>query len=333
MFELCRFHAGHSLRTGIVALSSGGMLGDLGIAPQRTLRTAVGCRGIGLHSGQPVAMTLCPATADSGILFRRLDAGAEIRAEWRNTTESALATVLSNGEGIAIGTIEHLMAALAGCAIDNAIVELDGPEVPIMDGSAAPFVQLIERAGILVQDAARRAFKVLKPVSVSHNGCSAALVPDHGFSMSFEIDFDNPLIRQQDMTVSFEPDTFRAELASARTFGLLDDWPRLRAAGLARGGSLDNAVVISGDRVLNDGGLRFSDEFVRHKLLDAFGDLYLAGGPIIGCFRGVRSGHALNRSLLRALFSDPDACCATTIVESASLDIASRTDAARIASA
>ena len=309
------------------------MLGDMEIAPQRTLRSAIGCRGIGLHSGQPVAMTLGPAAVDSGITFRRRDAGAEIRAEWRNTIESALSTVLSNGEGIAVGTIEHLMAALAGCSIDNAIVEIDGPEVPIMDGSAAPFMQLIDRVGVLPQDAARCAIKVLKPVSVSHNGCSAALTPDHGFSMSFEIDFDNPLIRQQDMTVTFEADTFRAELAPARTFGLLDDWPRLRAAGLARGGSLENAVVISGDRVLNDGGLRFSDEFVRHKLLDALGDLYLAGGPIIGHFRGVRSGHALNRRLLQALFADPDAWCATTIVESATINVAIAPVAARVARA
>jgi UDP-3-O-[3-hydroxymyristoyl] N-acetylglucosamine deacetylase len=308
------------------------MLGDLGIAPQRTLRAAIGGRGIGLHSGRPVAIKLRPAPADSGVTFRRRDAGAEIRADWRNTIESALSTVLSNGEGITIGTIEHLMAALAGCSIDNAIVELDGPEVPIMDGSAAPFMQLIERAGIVTQDAARHAFKVLKPVSVSDNGCSAALVPDHGFSMSFEIDFDNPLIRQQDMTVTFEAETFRAELAAARTFGLLDDWPRLRAAGLARGGSLDNAVVVSGDRVLNAGGLRFSDEFVRHKLLDAFGDLYLAGGPIIGQFNGVRSGHALNRRLLQALFADPDAWCATTIVETTTVNVAAE-PAARVASA
>jgi UDP-3-O-[3-hydroxymyristoyl] N-acetylglucosamine deacetylase len=309
------------------------MLGDLGIAPQRTLLSVVGCRGIGLHSGQPVAMTLRPAEPDSGIVFRRRDAGAEIRAEWRNTKESALSSVLSNGEGIEIGTVEHLMAALAGAAIDNAVVELDGPEVPIMDGSAAPFLRLIARAGTLEQDAARRAVKVLKPVSASVNGCSAMLLPEHGFSMSFEIDFDNSLIRRQDITVVFEPGTFAAELAPARTFGLLDDWPRLKAAGLARGGSLDNAVVISGDRVLNDGGLRFADEFVRHKLLDAYGDLYLAGGPIIGQFRGVRSGHALNRRLLLALFADPDAWCSTTLIESGTPGLVPLSAAARIASA
>jgi len=164
------------------------MLGDMGVAPQRTLRSATGCRGIGLHCGQPVTMTLRPAPPDTGIVFRRLDAGAEIRAGWTSTTNSALSTVLSNGEGIEIGTIEHLMAALAGTGIDNAVVELDGPEVPIMDGSAAPFVQMIERAGLLAQDAVRRAFKILKPVQVSESGCSAALLPEHGFSMSFEIE-------------------------------------------------------------------------------------------------------------------------------------------------
>jgi UDP-3-O-[3-hydroxymyristoyl] N-acetylglucosamine deacetylase len=309
------------------------MLGEMGIAPQRTLGSATGCRGIGLHCGLPVAMVLRPAPANTGIIFRRLDAGAEICASWTSTTESALSTVLSNGEGIQVATIEHLMAALAGSRIDNAVVELDGPEVPIMDGSAAPFVQLIERAGTVAQDAARRAFKILKPVSVSDNGSSAALLPEHGFSMSFEIDFDNPLIRRQDINLNFETDTFKAELAPARTFGLLDDWPRLKAAGLARGGSLDNAVVVSGNRVLNDGGLRFADEFVRHKLVDALGDLYLAGGPIIGHFRGLRSGHALTRRLIAALFADRDAWCDTTIAEATALGAVSWPHATRVARA
>jgi UDP-3-O-[3-hydroxymyristoyl] N-acetylglucosamine deacetylase len=264
-------------------------------------------------------MTMRPAPPEAGIKFRRIDAGAEIRAVWNSTSESALSTVLSNGEGIQIGTIEHLMAALAGCGIDNAVIELDGPEVPIMDGSAAPFVSLIERTGTVEQDAARRAIKVLKPISVAENGASAALLPEHGFSMSFEIDFDNPLISRQDIVLSFEPGTFEAELAPARTFGLLDDVSRLQAAGLALGGSLDNAVVVSGNRVLNDGGLRYADEFVRHKLLDALGDLYLAGAPIIGHFRGVRSGHALTRRLLAALFADEDAWSETTMAESAGL--------------
>ena len=291
----------------------------MGIISQRTLASTAHCRGIGLHGGHAVSMTLRPAAPDTGIVFRRVDAGAEIAALWHNTVEAALCTVLSNGEGIEIRTIEHLMAALGGCGIDNAIVELDGGEVPAMDGSAAPFVALIERAGTALQRPPRRAIKVLKPVRVNGDGASAALLPDHGFSMSFEIDFNNPLIRRQDMTVSFEADTFKTELSRARTFGLLDDVERLWAAGLARGGSLDNAVVISGDRVLNDGGLRFGDEFVRHKLLDAYGDLYLAGSPIIGYFRGSYSGHLHTRRLLAALFADPDAWCATTLAETNAL--------------
>jgi len=309
------------------------MLGDMEIVPQRTLGGPAACRGIGLHCGQPVALTLYPAPPNSGIVFRRSDAGVAVRAGWKSTVQSALSTVLSNGEGVQIGTIEHLMAALAGCRIDNAVVEVDGPEVPIMDGSAAPFVMMIERAGTVRQDAPRRAFKVLKPVCVSEDGASAALMPEHGFSMSFEIDFDNPLIRRQDITLTFEPGTFEAELAPARTFGLLDDWPRLKAAGLARGGSLDNAVVISGSRVLNDGGLRFADEFVRHKLVDALGDLYLAGGPIIGHFSGTRSGHALTRRLLAALFADRDAWCETTMIEAADLGTIAGEPAARVARA
>jgi UDP-3-O-[3-hydroxymyristoyl] N-acetylglucosamine deacetylase len=301
------------------------------IALQRTLGTAITCQGIGLHCGEAVTMTLYPAPPDSGIVFRRADRGAEIRASWISTTESALSTVLSDGEGTQIGTVEHLMAAFAGNRIDNVVVELDGPEVPIMDGSAAPFLALIRQAGIVAQDAARRGFKVLKPVCVTDNGASAALLPEHGFSMSFEIDFDNPLIRRQDIALVLEPETFKAELASARTFGWLDDWPRLKAAGLALGCSLDNAVVISGDRVLNAGGLRFADEFVRHKLLDALGDLYLAGGPIIGHFRGVRSGHALNRRLLAALFADRDAWVATTLADTTDLAGFARPAAARAA--
>ena len=309
------------------------MLGEMGIAPQRTLRDVASCRGIGLHCGQPVTMTLRPAAPDSGIVFRRSDAGAEIRADWSNSVDSALSTVLSNREGIHVATVEHLLAALAGNCIDNAVVELDGPEVPIMDGSAAPFVRLIERVGTEAQDAPRRAIKIMKPVEVAENGSSAALLPDSGFSMSFEIDFDNPLIRHQDISLSIDPDAFNAELAPARTFGLLDDWPRLKAAGLARGGSLDNAIVVSGDRVLNAGGLRFADEFVRHKLVDAVGDLFLAGGAIIGHFRGLRSGHALTRRLLAAVFADPAAWRFTTMFEAADLGAPVWTTTARATAA
>src|SRR3954467_8332826 len=309
------------------------MLGKMGISPQRTLRKAASCRGIGLHSGQPVTMTLRPAAPESGIVFRRSDAGAEIRAAWNNSIESALSTVLSNREGVHVGTVEHLMAALAGNRIDNAVVELDGPEVPIMDGSAAPFVHLIESVGTVAQDAPRRAIKILKPVEVAENGSSATLLPDSGFSMSFEIDFDNPLIRHQDISLSIDPEAFNTEIAPARTFGLLDDWPRLKAAGLARGGSLDNAIVLSGDRVLNAGGLRFADEFVRHKLVDAVGDLSLGGGAIIGHFRGLRSGHALTRRLLSAVFADPNSWCFTTMLEAADLGAPVWTATARAAAA
>jgi UDP-3-O-[3-hydroxymyristoyl] N-acetylglucosamine deacetylase len=278
-------------------------------------------------------MRLLPAARDTGIVFRRVDMGTEIRAVWSNTIDASLCTVLSNGEGVRVGTIEHLMAALAGCEIDNAIVEIDGPEVPAMDGSAAPFVTLIQRAGTVVQDRPRRAIKVLKPVRVNGDGAAAELLPDHGFSMSFEIDFDNPVIRQQDIQVGFEPDTFHIELSPARSFCLLDEVDRMRAAGLAQGGSLDNAVVISGDRVLNEGGLRFADEPVRHKLLDAFGDLYLAGGPIIGHFHGTRSGHSHTRRLLAALFADPDAWCATTLADASEFRAVAWPTAAELAHA
>jgi UDP-3-O-[3-hydroxymyristoyl] N-acetylglucosamine deacetylase len=290
------------------------MLGDITAPLQQTLKTVIGCRGVGLHSGRRVAMNLLPAAPGTGIVFRRTDAGVEIRANWINAVDSARCTALSDGEGTSVGTVEHLMAALAGTEIDNVVVELDGPEVPIMDGSAAPFVFLIECAGIVEQDAPRRAVEVLRPVSVVADGAMAVLSPGHRFSMSFEIDFESSLIRRQGMSVDLDASTFKSELSRARTFGLLDEVARLREAGLARGGSLDNVIVVSGDRVLNSGGLRYDDEFVRHKMLDAVGDLYLAGAPIIGHFRGVRSGHAHTRRLLAALFADSEAWGYTTPV-------------------
>ncbi len=294
------------------------MLGEIGaLLQQQTLKTVIGCRGVGLHSGQRVAMSLVPAVAGTGIVFRRTDTGAEIRAVWGNAVNSMRCTMLSDGGGTMVGTVEHLMAALAGAAVDNAIVELDGPEVPIMDGSAAPFVFLIECAGIVEQDAPRHAIKVLKPVAIVEDGAMAALYPDDGFSMSFEIDFANTLIRRQGMSMTVDFGSFKSELSRARTFGLLDDVDRLRAAGLARGGSLDNVVVIAGDEVLNSGGLRYADEFVRHKLLDAVGDLYLAGAPLVGRFCGVRSGHAHTRRLLAALFADDDAWAFTSLAATA----------------
>lgn len=283
------------------------MLGEIIGPVQQTLKTVIDCRGIGLHSGRRIAMRLAPGAPDSGIVFRRTDRSGEVRAVWENAVKSPRCTVLSNGEGMTVSTVEHLMAAFAGMAVDNAIVELDGPEAPIMDGSAAPFVFLIECAGLAEQNAPRRFIKVLRPVGVGGDGATAALVPDDGFSMSFRIEFDNSAIRCQRKSLVIDAATFKAELSLARTFGLLDEVDRLRAAGLARGGSLDNVIVVTGDRVLNRGGLRYDDEFVRHKLLDALGDLYLAGAPLVGRFCGVRSGHAHNRRLLSALFADDEA--------------------------
>jgi UDP-3-O-[3-hydroxymyristoyl] N-acetylglucosamine deacetylase len=283
------------------------MLGEVGPSFQHTLKSAIGCRGVALHSGQKISMNLIPAPPETGIIFRRTDIGAEIRAVWENVVESTRCTSLSDGAGGLVGTIEHLMAALAGTAIDNLIVELDGPEVPIMDGSAAPFVFLIECAGVARQDASRHSIKVLKRVSIVDDGAMAMLYPAFGFSMSFEIDYDNPLVRRQQMNLALDAASFKSELSPARTYGFRKDVERLRAAGLARGGSLDNVVVVDGHQVLNRGGLRYENEFVRHKLLDALGDLYLAGAPIIGRFRGVRSGHSHNHRLLRALFADDKA--------------------------
>src|SRR5260221_1466421 len=295
----------------------------MNVVQQRTIKNPIHCRGVGLHSGVKAAMTLHPAAPGSGIVFRRTDAGgagAEIAATWQNVVESAVCTPLSSGEGITIGTVEHLMAALAGAEIDNVLVELDGPEVPIMDGSAAPFVFLIECAGIVEQDAPRRAIRILKTVTVEDGEKSASLMPDDGFSMSFEIDFASRAISRQDLSIVFDSDSFKSEISRARTFGLLHEVDRLRAAGLVRGGSLDNSVVVSGDTILNEGGLRYADEFVRHKLLDSLGDLYLAGAPIIGHFRGLRSGHLLNRKLLEALFATPDAWCKTTLSRADAVD-------------
>jgi UDP-3-O-[3-hydroxymyristoyl] N-acetylglucosamine deacetylase len=279
---------------------------------QRTLRKSIDCVGIGLHSGTTVSMTLHPGEVDSGIIFRRTDVGGVVLpARWDQVVDSNLCTALGNRDGVRIGTVEHLMAAFAGCHIDNAVVELDGPEVPIMDGSAQPFVFLMECAGAVEQDAPRRSIRILKPVRVETGGGSAELVPADFFSMEFEIDFGSPAVGNQKISLNLVNGTFKKEVARARTFGFEHEVEGLRAAGLALGGSLDNAVVVSGDKVLNEDGLRYHDEFVRHKVLDAVGDLYLAGAPIVGRYRGRRAGHALTRKLLEALFADPDAWCET----------------------
>jgi UDP-3-O-[3-hydroxymyristoyl] N-acetylglucosamine deacetylase len=260
-----------------------------------------------------LALTLRPAPPDSGIVFRRIDAGAEIRAHWKNTIVSSLSTVLSNGEGVRINTIEHLMAAFAGAAIDNAVVEFDAPEIPIMDGSAGPFVQAIDEAGIVWLAAPRRFTKVLKPIRVMKDGAFGELRPyDRGFRVEVGIDFDHPLIGRQALAVEVGPATFRREIARARTFGFLRDVGKLWNAGYALGASLENTLVVSEDRILNAGGLRFPDEFVRHKVLDAIGDLALAGAPILGAYRSVCGGHKLNHAVLTALIADP---AAWTIVE------------------
>jgi UDP-3-O-[3-hydroxymyristoyl] N-acetylglucosamine deacetylase len=286
-------------------------------AVQKTLKAPIHCTGIGLHTGVKAAMRLLPAAEGTGIVFRRIDGSVaiEIAANWSNAVESALCTTLRDLRGNSIMTIEHLMAALSGCGIDNAIIELDGPEVPIMDGSAAPFVFLIECAGTAAQTAPRQAIKVLKPIWVGDDHKSASLEPDHVFAVDFEIDFDNPMIAQQSVSVVLEPMVFKSEVSRARTFGFLHEVDQLRAAGLARGGSLDNAIVVSSAGILNEGGLRYVDEFVRHKALDAIGDLYLAGGPLLARFQGVRSSHALNRRLLEALFTDRDAWCYAQVIE------------------
>lgn len=277
-------------------------------ARQKTLKAAIHCRGVGLHTGARVNMTLHPSAPGTGITFRRSDlGGTEIAAQWRNIIPSTLCTTIGTDNDAKVATIEHLMAAFAGLEIDNAVVELDGPEVPVMDGSAAPFVFLIECAGIAEQVAPRRGIKVLKPVKVGGDDSSATLIPADGFRVSFAIDFASSAIRCQELSFDADAESFKHEISRARTFGFLDDVERMRKAGLARGGSLENAVVISGDRVLNKEGLRYDDEFVRHKMLDALGDLYLAGGAIMGHFHGVRSGHALNHQLLAALFADPSA--------------------------
>jgi UDP-3-O-[3-hydroxymyristoyl] N-acetylglucosamine deacetylase len=278
------------------------------VARQRTLRKSIGCLGVGLHSGAKVSMTLRPGDVDEGIVFRRVDLdGAEVPARWDHVVDTTMCTSIGRPDGVRISTIEHLMAAFAGCGVDNAVVEVDGAEVPIMDGSAQPFVFLIECAGVVEQNAERRAVRILKPVRIEDGDRVAELMPSDDFTVEFEIDFDRPAIARQSLEVTLANGAFKTDIARARTFGFEDEVERLQAAGLALGGSLHNAVVVSGDRVLNKGGLRFDDEFVRHKVLDAIGDLYLAGGPIIGRYRGVRAGHSLTRQVLRKLFDDAEA--------------------------
>src|SRR5271156_4710936 len=277
---------------------------------QRTLKNRIKCSGIGLHSGVRVNMILNPAGAGTGIVFRRTDVrGAQqfIPARFDTVTDLTMCTTVGNGDGISVGTIEHLMAAFAGCGVDNVLVELDGPEVPAMDGSAAPFVFLIECADTVEQPAIRRYIQLLQQIEVRDGNRAAILSPADYFGVSFEIDFANAVVGEQSCHFALYNGTFKAELARARTFGFVSEFEQLQSRGLARGGSLENAVVISGEKVLNEEGLRYEDEFVRHKALDSIGDLFLAGAPILGHFHGIRSGHALNNRLLQALFAEQDA--------------------------
>lgn len=277
---------------------------------QYTLKMPVSCSGVGLHSGQAVTLNLAPAPVNHGIRFIRSDVAAQdalVEARWDNVVNTQLCTVIGNEAGVTVSTIEHLLSALAGCGVDNALISIDGPEVPIMDGSAEPFVFLIECAGLKAQNAPRRAVRVLKEVAYEEGDKRAVLSPGAGTTFSFEIDFENPAIGRQFQSFRLVNGTFKSQISRARTFGFLQEVEWMRRNGLAQGGSLDNAIVIDGAAVLNKGGLRYADEFVRHKILDAIGDLYLAGGMLLGHFEGLRAGHALNNKILRALFSDPTA--------------------------
>jgi len=287
---------------------------------QKTLKRPIPCRGVGLHSGAAVTMQLCPAPANHGIRFLRTDVTDRdpwIAARYDRVVDTRLCTVVGNEDGVRVGTIEHLMAALAGCEIDNAVIEIDAAEVPVMDGSSEPFVFLIECAGSVELDAPRRAIEVRKAVTVGDASRGLTLAPAEAFSVDFEIDFDSPVVAHSTLDVRLVNGTFKREIAKARTFGFLADVEKLRAMGLARGGSLENSVVVDGDRVLNEGGLRFDDEFVRHKVLDCVGDLYLAGAPILGRVTATRSGHHTNNEVLRALFADPTAYAIVELPESA----------------
>jgi len=279
---------------------------------QRTLKSSIGCVGVGLHSGRKLQMVLSPARVGTGIVFRRTDAAAgpdghDIPARFDHVADTRMCTVLASPDRpeLRIGTVEHVLAALAGCGISNAVVSVDGPELPILDGSAASFVFLIDCAGIVDQGAPAPVIEVLRPVAIGHGDAFAELHPSSGgLDLAMSIAFDAAAIGRQALALRLTPEAFRAELARARTFTLAGEVASLRAAGLALGGNLDNAVVVDDARVLNPGGLRMPDEFVRHKLLDAIGDLALAGAALRGRFLAHRSGHTMNNHLLRALFAD-----------------------------
>ena len=272
---------------------------------QQTIGRPIDCSGIGVHSGNTVNLTIRPAPANHGIRFVRTDLPGRpgVSALFRNVVDTSLATVIG-AEGCIVSTIEHLMAALSGMAIDNAIVEVDAYELPIMDGSAGPFTELIQNAGIARQEGSQCYFKVNTPISLSNGGKSVTIHPADHFRITCTIEYDHPLIGTQTCDVVVDRQTFRKEISCARTFGFLHEVEMMKRYGLARGGSLDNAVVIDGQRVLNEGGLRFTDEFVRHKALDCIGDFSLIGMPIMGHIVTNKSGHAFNHAFLEKFFSE-----------------------------
>ncbi len=274
---------------------------------QRTLKNVIRATGVGLHTGEKVYLTLRPAPPDTGVVFRRVDLPepVEIKASPENVGDTRLSTTLVSGD-VRISTVEHLLSALAGLGIDNAQVELSAPEVPIMDGSAGPFVFLIQSAGIQEQDAPKRFIRIRKRIMVEDGDKWARFEPFDGFKVGFTIEFNHPVFQDHCQTseIDFSTTSFVREVSRARTFGFMRDIEKLRQNRLALGGSLDNAIVVDDYRILNEDGLRYENEFVKHKILDAIGDLYLLGHSLIGAFHGYKSGHALNNRLLRALLAD-----------------------------
>jgi UDP-3-O-[3-hydroxymyristoyl] N-acetylglucosamine deacetylase len=273
---------------------------------RRTIAQEIECDGVALHAGSIVHMVLAPGVAGEGIVFRRSDLGGRaISASYDTVAETKLGTVIADGAGASVGVVEHLMAAIAGAEIDDLVVTLDGPEPPILDGDALGYLKLFDKAGLGEQHAERRLLRILKRVSVGRDDAWAALEPYAGRALRFDIEFPSLAIGHQSLAWEFTPDAFRKDIAPARTFGFLSELEALNKMGLAKGASLENTLAIDGDKIVNAPLMRFADEFVRHKILDAIGDLALAGGPILGRFVGWRSGHALNNALLRALFADP----------------------------
>ncbi|MEQ9520256.1 MAG: UDP-3-O-acyl-N-acetylglucosamine deacetylase [Parvibaculum sp.] len=277
---------------------------------QTTLASEVSLDGIGLHKGNLVRLVLKPAVADTGIVFRRtdLEGSADIPARFDSVCDTAMCTAIGNSSGASVATIEHLMAAVSAAGVDNLIVEIDAHEVPVMDGSSDAFVDALELAGTVELDAPRRYIRILAPISLEEGNKKAVLEPyDVGFRIEIGIDFENKIIGKQYLGVDITQATFRDQIADARTFGFYKDVELLRSLGLAKGASLDNAVVLDGETIMNEDGLRGPDEFVRHKILDAVGDLSLAGAPILGCYKGERVGHAFNNQMLVALFANREA--------------------------